>query len=66
MCSESSWLTRRLQGKPPCSDLFGVKRRKWLRSLSLPVEEAETVQSALRPTASGTGLESYEWFRGDR
>jgi transposase len=25
-------LMRRLQGKPPCSDLFGVKGRKWLRS----------------------------------
>jgi transposase len=44
-------LMRRLQGKPPCSDLFGVKGRKWLRSLSLPPEEAETVQSALRQIA---------------
>jgi transposase len=44
-------LMRRLQGKPPCSDLFGVKGRKWLRSLQLPVEEAETVQSALRQIA---------------
>jgi hypothetical protein len=31
--------------------LFGVKGRKWLRSLQLPVEEAETVQSALRQIA---------------
>jgi transposase len=44
-------LMRRLQGKPPCSDLFGVKGRRWLRSLLLPVEEAETVQSALRQIA---------------
>ena len=44
-------LMRRLQGKPPCSDLFGVKGRKWLRSLQLPIEEAETVQSALRQIA---------------
>ena len=44
-------LMRRLQGKPPCSDLFGVKGRKWLRSLQLPVEEAETVQAALRQIA---------------
>jgi transposase len=44
-------LMRRLQGKPPCSDLFGVKGRKWLRSLQLPVEEAETVQAALRHIA---------------
>jgi transposase len=41
-------LMRRLKGKPPCSDLFGVKGRGWLRSLSLPPEEAETVQAALR------------------
>src|SRR5919108_6143091 len=42
---------RRLKGKPPCSDLFGVKGRKWLRRLSLPPEEAETVQAALRHIA---------------
>jgi transposase len=44
-------LMRRLQGKPPCSDLFGVKGRHWLRSRELPVEEAETIQSALRQIA---------------
>jgi transposase len=41
-------LMRRLKGKPPVSDLFGVKGRRWLRELKLPVEEAETVQSAMR------------------
>jgi transposase len=41
-------LRRRLKGKPPVSDLFGVKGRKWLRELELPVEEAETLESALR------------------
>jgi transposase len=41
-------LMRRLRGKPPASDLFGVKGRKWLRELELPVEEAETLESALR------------------
>jgi transposase len=41
-------LMRRLKGKPPVSDLFGVKGRRWLRGLELPVEEAETVESALR------------------
>jgi hypothetical protein len=30
------------------SDLFGVNGRKWLRELELPVEEAETLESALR------------------
>jgi transposase len=41
-------LMRRLQGKPPMSDMFGVKGRKWLSKLELPREEAETLQSALR------------------
>src|ERR671911_2647305 len=41
-------LMRRLKGKPPVSDLFGVKGRRWLRELKLPVEEAETLESALR------------------
>jgi transposase len=41
-------LMRRLQGKPPMSDVFGVKGRRWLRELELPLEEAETLESALR------------------
>jgi transposase len=41
-------LMRRLKGKPPVSDLFGVKGRQWLGELELPAEEAETVESALR------------------
>jgi len=41
-------LMRRLKGKPPVSDLFGVKGRRWLREFELPVEEAETVGSAMR------------------
>ena len=41
-------LMRRLTGKPPVSDLFGVTGRRWLRELELPVEEAETLESALR------------------
>jgi hypothetical protein len=31
-------LQRRLQGRPPCSDLFGLKGREWLASLELPCE----------------------------
>ena len=38
---------RRLKGKPAVSDLFGVKGRRWLCELRLPVEEAETLQGAL-------------------
>jgi transposase len=41
-------LMRRLKGRPPVSDLFGVKGRRWLRALKLPLEEAETLESALR------------------
>jgi transposase len=41
-------LMRRLKGRPPVSDLFGVKGRRWLGELELPLEEAETIDSALR------------------
>ena len=41
-------LMRRLKGRPPVSDLFGLKGREWLRSLELPEEEDETVEAGLR------------------
>ena len=41
-------LQRRLQGKPPCSDLFGVKGREWLAGLGLPSEERESVDAGIR------------------
>jgi transposase len=41
-------LMRRLVGRPPMSDLFGVKGRQWLRQLELPVEECETVEGCMR------------------
>src|SRR3954471_17477089 len=41
-------LHRRLQGKPPCADLFGVKGRRWLAGLELPVEERESVDAGIR------------------
>jgi transposase len=41
-------LQRRLQAKPPCSDLFGVKGRQWLSSLELPLEERESVDAGMR------------------
>jgi hypothetical protein len=37
-----------LQGRPPCSDLFGVKGRAWLAGLELPLEERETVDAGIR------------------
>ena len=39
---------RRLQARPPCSDLFGVKGRAWLAGLELPVEERESVDAGIR------------------
>ena len=41
-------LMRRLQARPPCSDLFGVKGRQWLAALKLPLEERESVDAGLR------------------
>jgi transposase len=41
-------LQRRLQGKPPCSDLFGVKGRAWLAGLELRLEERESVDAGVR------------------
>ncbi len=41
-------LQRRLQERPPCSDLFGVKGRQWLAGLELPLEERETVDAGIR------------------
>jgi transposase len=42
-------LLRCLKGKPPMSDLFGVKGRRWLGDQPpLPVAEQETVEAALR------------------
>jgi transposase len=41
-------LIRRLKGRPDASDLFGKKGRRWLAELELPVEERETLDSALR------------------
>ena len=41
-------LMRCLKGRPPVSDLFGVKGREWLRGLELPVVEDETVEAGLR------------------
>ena len=41
-------LMRRLIGRAPVSDLFGVKGRRWLAGLELPLEERETVDGAIR------------------
>ena len=41
-------IARRLIGRPPVSDMFGVKGRRWLGELELPIEEGETRESCLR------------------
>ena len=41
-------LMRCLVGRPPFSDLFGKRGRRWLAELTLPGEERESVDSALR------------------
>lgn len=42
-------LMRRLVGRCPFSDLFGVRGRQCLRGPGLPVEECETIEAAMRP-----------------
>jgi len=41
-------LQRRLVAKAPFADLFGVRGRRWLADLELPVEERESVDAGLR------------------
>jgi transposase len=41
-------LIRNLKGKPPLSDLFGVRGRRWLAAQVLPADEQETVAACLR------------------
>src|ERR1039458_48649 len=41
-------LVRRLVGRPPVTDLFGVKGRRWLSELELPLEETETIAACMR------------------
>ncbi len=41
-------LIRRLKGRPPVSDIFGVRGRRWLGELELPEDERETVAACLR------------------
>ena len=41
-------LARNLKGRPPISDVFGVRGRQWLEGLALPADERETVAGCLR------------------
>jgi transposase len=44
-------LQRRLIERPAFADLFGVKGRRWLAEVELPVEERESVDAGLRQIA---------------
>jgi transposase len=41
-------LARNLEGRPPMTDVFGVRGREWLSTLDLPDDERETVAGCLR------------------
>ena len=41
-------LARNLKGKPPITDVFGVRGREWLEALELPDDERETLAGCLR------------------
>ena len=41
-------LMRKLVGRPPFTDLFGRKGRRWLAELELPAEKRESVDAAAR------------------
>lgn len=41
-------LARNLKGRPPMTDVFGVRGRAWLSALELPADERETVAGCLR------------------
>ena len=41
-------LIRNLKGKPPVSDLFGARGRRWLADQDLPADEQETIAACLR------------------
>jgi transposase len=41
-------LARNLKGRPPMTDVFGVRGREWLSALELPADERETVAGCLR------------------
>jgi transposase len=47
-------LQRRLQRRPPFSDLFGVKGRRWLANLELPPEARESSTPGCARSSSST------------
>ena len=41
-------LVRNLKGRPPATDLFGKRGRRWLAELELPADERDTIVACLR------------------
>jgi transposase len=41
-------LVRNLKGRPPVTDVFGKRGRRWLATLELPADEQDTVAACLR------------------
>jgi transposase len=57
-------LLRNLKGKPPVSDLFGARGRRWLAAQDLPADEQETVGPACArssPSTARSGWSSERW-----
>src|SRR5918998_308661 len=44
----SAVLVRNLNGRPPVSDVFGKRGRRWLSELELPADEHDTIAACLR------------------
>jgi Transposase IS116/IS110/IS902 family len=44
----SAVLVRNLKGRPPASDVFGKRGRRWLTELKLPADEHDTLAACLR------------------
>jgi transposase len=44
----SAVLVRNLKGRPPVSDVFGKRGRRWLTTLELPADEHDTIAACLR------------------
>jgi transposase len=44
----SAVLVRNLKGRPPATDVFGKRGRRWLAELELPVDERDTLAASLR------------------
>jgi transposase len=44
----SAVLVRNLKGRPPTTDVFGKRGRRWLADLELPADEHDTIAACLR------------------